>query len=101
MTEPETAENPTAAEATADRTAGIERLRADVARALEEPPASLTDDEDLFERGLDSLRLMSLVEGWRAAGADVGFVDLVDTPTLQAWSRLVDLGPAGSTEDGA
>jgi bifunctional isochorismate lyase/aryl carrier protein len=89
MTDPETA---------APRTEGIDRLRGDVARVLEEPPESLADDEDLFERGLDSLRLMSLVEGWRAAGADVGFVDLVDTPTLQAWSRLVDLGPADGGE---
>jgi bifunctional isochorismate lyase/aryl carrier protein len=66
-----------------------ERIRADVADALGEPPADIEATEDLLDRGLDSIRLMGLVERWRADGAEVGFMDLTDTPTLEAWTRLV------------
>jgi len=79
--------------ATADRdpAAGVdlERMRADVARALEEPPEAIGDHDDLLDRGLDSIRLMSLVEAWRAGGTEVGFIDLAETPTLDAWARLL------------
>ena len=66
-----------------------ERIRADVADALGEPPDDIGETDDLLDRGLDSIRLMSLVERWRAEGAEIGFIDLADTPTLEAWSRLV------------
>jgi aryl carrier-like protein len=67
----------------------LERLRADVADALGEPAGDIGDADDLLDRGLDSIRLMSLVERWRAEGAEVGFIDLAETPTLEAWSRLL------------
>lgn len=66
-----------------------ERIRADVAEALGEPPEGIDEADDLLDRGLDSLRLMSLVERWRAEGAEIGFMDLTDTPTLEAWARLL------------
>ncbi|NMO90454.1 phosphopantetheine-binding protein [Actinomycetospora sp. TBRC 11914] len=74
-----------------DATAALtpERIRADVAEALGEPPEDLDEADDLLDRGLDSIRLMSLVERWRAEGAEVGFIDLADTPTLEAWTRLL------------
>lgn len=67
----------------------LERLRTDVADALGEPPDQIGDADDLLDRGLDSIRLMSLVERWRGEGAEVGFIDLAETPTLEAWSRLL------------
>ena len=70
----------------------VERLRADVAEALGEPAEQIADSDDLLDRGLDSIRLMSLVERWRDEGAEVGFIDLAETPTLDAWSRLLDRG---------
>lgn len=70
-------------------TPDLERIRADVADALGEPPADIGDVDDLLDRGLDSIRLMSLVERWRAEGAEVGFIDLAETPTLEAWARLL------------
>jgi aryl carrier-like protein len=66
-----------------------DRIRADVADALGEPPADIGDADDLLDRGLDSIRLMSLVERWRAEGAEVGFIDLAERPTLEAWARLL------------
>ncbi|MFD6099517.1 phosphopantetheine-binding protein [Nocardiopsis flavescens] len=72
----------------ADLTA--ERLLADIADALGEPVTDLHPDEDLFDRGLDSVRLMGLIETWRAAGArGADFADLAEQPTAASWARLL------------
>ncbi|MFD5310521.1 condensation domain-containing protein, partial [Streptomyces ardesiacus] len=52
-------------------------------------PHELDDDRDLFEVGLDSLMLMSLVGTWRREGSTVTFQDLTRTPTLAAWTALL------------
>ncbi|NSC25672.1 amino acid adenylation domain-containing protein [Streptomyces albus subsp. chlorinus] len=65
-------------------------VRAAVARALELAPEELEDDRDLFELGLDSLTLMSLVGTWRRAGSTVTFQDLTREPTLRAWTALLE-----------
>ncbi|WP_372339679.1 phosphopantetheine-binding protein [Nocardiopsis sp. CC223A] len=67
----------------------VERLLADIADALGEPVADLDPDENLFDRGLDSVRLMSLVEAWRTAGAEPDFAALAEQPTAAAWARLL------------
>jgi len=64
-------------------------LRAEVAALLEVPAVELLDDENLMHAGLDSIRLMSLLERWRRAGADTTFVDLADRPTLADWWRVL------------
>lgn len=64
-------------------------LRADIAELLFMEDDELADDADLFEEGLDSVRLLGLVERWRAAGAEVAFVDLAATPTVNAWWRVI------------
>ena len=64
-------------------------MRADVAEVLREPSAELGDDDNLLERGLDSIRLMSLVERWRRAGAEISFVELAERPTLSDWYALL------------
>ncbi len=68
----------------------FDRLRHDVADVLAEPPDSLTADEDLFDRGLDSIRIMTLVTRWRADGFDPDYADLAEDPTLQAWMILAE-----------
>ncbi|HEY0636677.1 MAG TPA: phosphopantetheine-binding protein [Pseudonocardiaceae bacterium] len=65
-------------------------VRAAVAELLYLEPQELAADDNLFEAGLDSVRLLTLVERWRGAGADVSFIDLAEQPTLAAWlPRLV------------
>jgi bifunctional isochorismate lyase / aryl carrier protein len=64
-------------------------LRAEVAALLEVPAVELLDDENLMYAGLDSIRLMSLLERWRRAGADTTFVELAEQPTLADWWRVL------------
>ncbi|WP_440900364.1 phosphopantetheine-binding protein [Actinosynnema sp.] len=66
-----------------------ERVRADVAEVLGVAPEELDGDADLLDLGLDSVRVMGLVERWRAAGAEVEFPDLAEQPELAHWTALV------------
>ena len=67
----------------------IDVVRADIAELLYLEPEEVTDSENLFEAGLDSVRLHGLVERWRGHGAVVGFADLAEKPTLTAWWALL------------
>ncbi|MFG1780550.1 phosphopantetheine-binding protein [Micromonospora sp. NPDC049048] len=64
-------------------------IRADVAELLHRRPDESFDTEDLFDSGLDSVRLMTLLERWRDAGAEVSFVELAERPTVQQWVKLL------------
>ncbi|KXP11418.1 acyl carrier protein [Tsukamurella pulmonis] len=67
-----------------------ERVRADVAELLQVPPQSIADDDNLFDLGLDSVRVMTLIQRWRDAGAaDIEFPDLAEQPELAHWQQLV------------
>ncbi|MEU8778952.1 phosphopantetheine-binding protein [Streptomyces sp. NPDC048606] len=67
----------------------LDRLVHDVAEVLYVEPSDISPDEDLIDQGLDSIRLMTLVERWRAEGARISFVDLAERPTLREWAALL------------
>jgi aryl carrier-like protein len=73
-------------------TLSLDRLRSDVAEVLAEDPGSFADDDNLIDRGLDSIRLMSLATRWREAGFEAGYLDLAQEPTVAAWWNLVEKG---------
>jgi aryl carrier-like protein len=64
-------------------------IRMDVAELLHVSPDSVSDTENLFDSGLDSIRIMTLLERWRAAGVEVSFVELAERPTLGEWCALL------------
>ncbi|MEU4804688.1 phosphopantetheine-binding protein [Actinosynnema sp. NPDC023587] len=64
-------------------------VRDQIAAVLDIPAVEIADDDNLLDHGLDSVRVMSLVESWRADGASVAFVDLAETPTVEAWTELL------------
>lgn len=69
----------------------LERIRADVADVLGEDPADIEDEDNLVDVGLDSVRLMSLVERWRAEyGVEVSFVELAEKPGITVWWELLE-----------
>ncbi|MFE5207264.1 phosphopantetheine-binding protein [Streptomyces sp. NPDC056600] len=68
----------------------LHQIHADVADCLGEDPAEIPVDENLVDHGLDSVRIMTLLEGWRrdhGVGAD--FADLAEQPAVEAWARLL------------
>ncbi|MFE5329757.1 phosphopantetheine-binding protein [Embleya sp. NPDC056575] len=72
----------------------LELIRTDVADILGEDPADIPDDENLVDYGLDSVRVMALVERWtRDHGVSVDFADLAERPTLEGWSELLSPRP--------
>jgi bifunctional isochorismate lyase/aryl carrier protein len=71
-------------------TLSLDRLRSDVAEVLAEEPGSFADDDNLIDRGLDSIRLMSLATRWRDAGFEAGYLELAQEPTVAAWWQLVE-----------
>lgn len=62
---------------------------ASVAEALNTAPENIDANEPLTDQGLDSLRMINLLEQWRAEGADVDFFALSADPTLTGWIRLL------------
>ncbi|EIV91083.1 salicylate synthase [Frankia sp. QA3] len=66
-----------------------EALRRTVADMLEEDPADVGDEDNLFERGLESIALIQTVGAWRRAGMEVNFAELAENPTIDAWFKLL------------
>jgi len=64
-------------------------ILSDIARILEVDRDELDPTVSLVDQGLDSLRLMALVELWRDGGADVDFVSLASEPDLEQWCTLL------------
>lgn len=72
-----------------ERPSALDRLRGDVSEILEQPLSEIPEDESFLDLGLDSIRLMTLVERWRGAGIDVSFMELAERPTLAEWWELL------------
>lgn len=62
-----------------------QRVFDDVAQILEVDTAALSRETTLSDAGLDSLRMVMLVENWRADGNEVDFQELIALPTLGQW----------------
>ncbi|GHE53326.1 hypothetical protein GCM10018785_23590 [Streptomyces longispororuber] len=78
-----------------NQTLSPERIRADVAELLDCDPSEIEPEENLIDLGLDSVRIMTLIERWRAAGAAaVEFPDLAERPELAHWTALLTGGAA-------
>ncbi|WP_051406968.1 non-ribosomal peptide synthetase [Nocardia sp. CNY236] len=60
-----------------------------VAQLLGEVPADIDAAENLIEAGIDSLRVMRVVESWNRKGLGVRFADLFERPTVHDWWELV------------
>lgn len=67
----------------------LQLVRQQVLELLDEELSDIDDNENLIDKGLDSIRIMSLVEKWRSIGVDITFMKLVKRPTISNWWRLL------------
>ncbi|MCZ9347109.1 phosphopantetheine-binding protein [Streptomyces sp. TRM76130] len=68
----------------------VEQIRTDVADCLGEDAADIPLDENLVDYGLDSVRIMTLLERWRREHAvTADFADLAEQPAIEVWAPLL------------
>jgi aryl carrier-like protein len=73
-----------------------EQLIADVADVLFLEPAEIDYELSLRDQGMDSVRLMDLVERWRTAGVDrIDFITLAEDSRLGHWIEVIEKLQAG------
>ncbi len=70
-------------------------FRADLAEVLHQQPDEVDFDENPLYAGLDSLRIVTLAERWRSAGAEVSFVELAERTSFDQWWDLIAERQAG------
>ena len=64
-------------------------LRMLIASSLQMAAEELRDEDNLLDWGLDSIRIMALLERWRRGGATLDFMQLAEQPTVAAWWSLL------------
>ncbi|OBG81799.1 non-ribosomal peptide synthetase [Mycobacterium sp. E3298] len=74
-------------------------VRAEVAELLGVGVDDVHPTTNLIGQGLDSIRMMTLAGRWRRQGIAVDFATLAETPTLEAWAKLVTAEPATEPSD--
>ncbi|MGV9315111.1 phosphopantetheine-binding protein [Streptomyces sp. NPDC003691] len=73
-------------------------FRADLAEFLHQQPDEVDLDESPLDAGLDSLRITTLAERWRGAGAEVSFVELAERTSFGEWWKLLSERQAGAAD---
>ena len=69
--------------------ASVNELRALIAGHLQVVASEIRDEDNLLDWGLDSIRIMTLLDSWRRAGRELTFMALAEQPTLAAWWQLL------------
>ncbi|MEU1177787.1 phosphopantetheine-binding protein [Streptomyces sp. NPDC005820] len=64
-------------------------FRADLAEYLYQRPDEVDLDQNPLDAGLDSLRITTLMEQWRATGVEITFVELAERTSFAQWWQLL------------
>ncbi|MGH8081358.1 MAG: isochorismatase family protein, partial [Lysobacter sp.] len=64
-------------------------LRTELALIMERPLEDITAEDNPFEAGLDSIRLMTLLERWSSRGERIGLVELAERGSVAQWWELI------------
>lgn len=65
-------------------------LRTELALIMELPLEQIDAQDNPFEAGLDSIRLMTLLERWSARGERIGLVELAERGSVSEWWDLIE-----------
>jgi bifunctional isochorismate lyase/aryl carrier protein len=60
-----------------------------ICRILQTDAGDVADTDNLIDHGLDSIRLMALVQRWSDQGLAVKFEELAAYPEINHWWKLV------------
>lgn len=69
--------------------ASIDALRQQILPLLDEDSEDMSNDENLIDYGLDSVRIMELATRWRKIRSDIDFISLARNPTIDSWWALL------------
>ncbi len=67
-------------------------LRQDVANILQVTANEIDPDDNLIDWGLDSIRLMALVNEWKRFNPELEFSDLAENVNLREWLKIITQG---------
>lgn len=65
-------------------------LRTKAAEIIGVPVEKLDPSEELYDQGLDSVRLVGILNWLREKGHEVDFADLAEDTSLEAWQELLE-----------
>ncbi|MFJ4029009.1 isochorismatase family protein [Paenarthrobacter sp. NPDC089989] len=77
-------------------TASAALLRGKIAELTYLDPEEIDEAENLTDLGVDSIRMMELVDFLRRAGYLVSFEHLAEQPTIRNWTKLLDTAGANA-----
>ncbi|MGO1068930.1 isochorismatase family protein [Lysobacter sp. CA199] len=69
--------------------ASLIALRTELALITERPLDEIAAEDNPFEAGLDSIRLMTLLERWSGRGERIGLVELAERGSVAQWWELI------------
>lgn len=67
----------------------LDSVTQDIAAILHVSASDIQKDDELMDLGMDSIRLMELVERWRHVGASVQFMDVAECQTVEQCCLLL------------
>lgn len=67
----------------------LEQMKQDIAACLMIEASQICTDDHWMYLGLDSIRMMMLVDQWQQAGAAIQFADLAELETVQDWYQAI------------
>ncbi|CAI37998.1 phosphopantetheine-binding protein [Corynebacterium macclintockiae] len=68
-----------------------DQLRGCVAETMKMEPAEIEVSEELYDQGMNSLQLVTVLTWLQEKGYDVSFADLAEDTRLTAWIELLDI----------
>ncbi|MDE1460696.1 isochorismatase family protein [Spartinivicinus poritis] len=74
---------------TSDLPSNKQQLKQLIADWLGVTSDELEDDDNLIECGLDSIRVLSLIDQFKAKGKEISLIELAENPTVEGWASLL------------
>ncbi len=70
----------------------LEEMRADIARLVHMAADEIEMEDNLYDLGLDSMRVMQLLLDWEGRGLRADFSRFAEEATLAGWWAIVSEG---------